>query len=95
MVATTVLAPVASGLLTTISLDESIAKALCLLGFLGIATGLGIQTPVLALQTMMKPEDLPIGIAMLAFGATMGECCLDRRVCSIVPEPARQRNSSP
>ena len=33
MIATTVMAPVASGLLTTISLDEDIVKVLCLLGF--------------------------------------------------------------
>ena len=36
MIATTLLAPTASGLLTTISLDEGVAKAACLLGFLGI-----------------------------------------------------------
>ncbi|KAH8662601.1 major facilitator superfamily domain-containing protein [Xylariales sp. PMI_506] len=72
MFATTLLAPVASGLLTTISLDESIAKVMCLLGFLGLSAGIGIQTPIVALQGIMKPNDLPIGIAATAFGATMG-----------------------
>lgn len=72
MIATTLLAPIASGLLTTISLDEGVAKAACLLGFLGIATGIGIQTPTLALQAMMKSKDLPIGIAAIVFGANMG-----------------------
>ncbi|KAK2595087.1 hypothetical protein QQS21_007172 [Conoideocrella luteorostrata] len=67
-----VLAPVASGLLTTIRLDEGVVKVACLLGFLGLATGLGIQTPILALQTILKTKDLPIGIATNTFGATMG-----------------------
>ncbi len=72
MIATTVLAPIASDLLTTISLDESVVKVACLLGFLGIAMGLGIQTPILALQTILSPKDLPLGIATNTFGATMG-----------------------
>jgi len=72
MIATTVLAPVASGLLTTINLDESVVKVACLLGFLGVAVGLGIQTPILALQTILNAKDLPIGIATNTFGATMG-----------------------
>ena len=43
MIATTVLAPVASGLLTTIKFDDSEVKVLCLLGFLGLAVGIGLQ----------------------------------------------------
>ncbi|KAK9777072.1 putative Major facilitator superfamily domain-containing protein [Seiridium cardinale] len=72
MIATSVLAPVASGLLTTVSLDDNLAKALCLLGFLGLAVGIGLQTPIISLQTVMRPADLSIGIASLYFGATMG-----------------------
>lgn len=72
MIATTLLAPIASGLLTTISLDEGVVKAASLLGFLGVATGIGIQTPILALQTIMKSQDLPTGIAAITFGASMG-----------------------
>lgn len=72
MIAATLLAPVASGLLTTIRLDEGVAKASSLLGFLGVATGIGIQTPTLSLQALMKPNDLPIGIAAIVFGANMG-----------------------
>lgn len=43
MIATSVLAPIASGLLTTISPDDRVTKVLSLLGFLGLATGVGIQ----------------------------------------------------
>ncbi|KAH7020779.1 major facilitator superfamily domain-containing protein [Microdochium trichocladiopsis] len=72
MIAATLLAPVAAGLLTTTGLDDPDAKVPSLLGFLGVAVGLGIQTPTIALQTVMKPADLPMGIALLGFGATMG-----------------------
>lgn len=72
MIATTILAPVASGLLTTVRLGETSVKILCLLGFLGLSVGIGIQTPTIALQTVMKAKDLPLGVAMLGFGATMG-----------------------
>lgn len=72
MIATTTLAPVASGLLTTVQLDDAAAKILCLLAFLGLSVGIGIQTPTIALQTVMKADDLPLGVAMLGFGATMG-----------------------
>jgi hypothetical protein len=72
MIATTVLAPIASGLLTTVRLDDAPTKALCLLGFLGVSVGLGIQSPIIALQAFLDISDLPIGIAVLGFGATMG-----------------------
>ncbi|KAI1362035.1 major facilitator superfamily domain-containing protein [Xylaria arbuscula] len=72
MLATTILAPVASGLLTTIEFDESASKAAALLGFLGIAAGLGLQGPVVALQTTMKQPDLSVGVAITGFGATLG-----------------------
>lgn len=72
MIATSVLAPIASGLLTTIGLDDQPAKAACLLGFLGVAMGFGLQTPIIALQTIMSHEDVATGLATLFFGATMG-----------------------
>jgi hypothetical protein len=72
MIATTILAPIASGLLSTISLDESINKTIGLLGFLGLAAGVGLQAPIIALQTTMKQSDLSIAVAITAFGATLG-----------------------
>ncbi|KAI0197926.1 major facilitator superfamily domain-containing protein [Astrocystis sublimbata] len=72
MLATTVLAPIASGLLTTISLDESIRKAVGLLGFLGLAAGLGLGSPIIAIQTIVKQSDLSVAISITAFAATLG-----------------------
>lgn len=72
MYATSVLAPVASGLLTTINLDQSTSKASVLLGFLGVAIGLGIQGPQLGVTTTLSIEDLSIGTAVITFGAGLG-----------------------
>lgn len=72
MFATSILAPVASGILTTINLDESSAKVAALLGFLGAAIGFGMQTPILIVQTSLSPKDVSIGTAVVGFGGGMG-----------------------
>jgi hypothetical protein len=72
MFATSILAPIASGLLTTIDLDEDVVKATVLLGFLGFAVGLSLQSPQLAVQTVLSSKDISIGNAIIVFGAGMG-----------------------
>ena len=72
MLATSILAPVASGLLTTIDFQGSVVKPVALLGFVGVAIGLGIQGPQLAVQTALDAKDVSIGGAMIVFGAGMG-----------------------
>ncbi|KAM0351163.1 hypothetical protein ACHAPU_002948 [Fusarium lateritium] len=72
MLATSVLTPVASGLLTTLDLEEQIAKAVALLTFLGLAVGLGLQGPQVALQAVLPIEDVSLGGAVLSFGSGMG-----------------------
>lgn len=72
MLATSVLAPIASGLLTTLDLKEHIGKAVALLAFLGAAVGLGIQGPQIALQTVLSIDDVSSGGAVLNFGSGMG-----------------------
>ncbi|KAF4959432.1 hypothetical protein FGADI_1653 [Fusarium gaditjirri] len=72
MLATSVLTPIASGLLTTLDLEERIAKAVGLLTFLGLAVGLGLQGPQVALQAVLPTEDVSLGGAVITFGAGMG-----------------------
>ncbi|KAF5544679.1 major facilitator superfamily transporter [Fusarium phyllophilum] len=72
MLATSVLTPIASGLLTTLDLEEQIAKAVGLLTFLGLAVGLGLQGPQVALQAVLPIEDVSLGGAVISFGAGMG-----------------------
>ncbi|KAJ4031155.1 hypothetical protein NW761_013222 [Fusarium oxysporum] len=72
MLATSVLTPIASGLLTTLDLEEQIAKAVGLLTFLGLAVGLGLQGPQVALQAVLPIEDVSLGGAVITFGSGMG-----------------------
>jgi hypothetical protein len=72
MLATSILSPIASGLLTTLDLDESIVKVLCLLGFLGVAIGLGLQGPLMAVQTVLDDKDISTGLAITGFGGGLG-----------------------
>ncbi|KAH7146241.1 major facilitator superfamily domain-containing protein [Dactylonectria macrodidyma] len=72
MMATSVLAPIASGLLTTLDLEENIGKAVGLLAFVGAAVGLGIQGPQIALQTVLSIDDVSSGGALINFGSGMG-----------------------
>ena len=70
--ATSILAPIASGLLTTLDLSGSAVKGAALLGFLGVAVGLSIQSPLVAVQTVLAPTDVSIGGAIVLFGGGMG-----------------------
>lgn len=72
MFATSILAPIASGLLTILDLDENVAKVAAVLGFLGAAIGLGVQGPQLAVQTVLPPKDVSLGGAVILFGGSMG-----------------------
>jgi hypothetical protein len=72
MYATSILAPVASGVLTTIDLDGSVVKPVLLLGLLGLAVGFGQIGPSLAVQTVLPTKDVSIGTAIIIFGAGMG-----------------------
>lgn len=72
MIATSVLSPIASGLLTTMNLDNQVGKAAGLLGMLGFSLGVGMQAPMMAVSCILKPKDLSIGSAIIGFGAGMG-----------------------
>jgi len=61
MILTSILAPVASGLLTTIDPGTEAAKASSLLGLLGFAIGMGIQAPMSITSTILAPNELSIG----------------------------------
>jgi MFS family permease len=72
MICTSIIAPIATGLLTTLDLDESLVKVLCLLGLLGVGVGLGLQAPVVAVQNVLPAKDIAIGIAVTGFAGSLG-----------------------
>jgi hypothetical protein len=72
MIATTVVAPIAAGLLTTLDLDTQLVKALAYQGLLGFGIGLGIQGPQVAAQTVLSPGEISIGISLISFASGLG-----------------------
>ena len=72
MFGTSIMAPIASGLLTTLDLDENKAKVVALLGFLGFAVGIGLNTPTQAVSTILPPQEVSIGCSMTGFAGGMG-----------------------
>lgn len=72
MFCTSVLAPMAAGLLTTLNFDENIVPVLAFVGFLGAAVGLGNQTPLMAVQTILPVADVPTSIALTGFAGGLG-----------------------
>lgn len=72
MIATTVIAPIPAGILTTLNLTENVVKVLLCLGFLGAAIGLGMNGPISAYNAVLSPKDIPIGSAILQFGGGVG-----------------------
>jgi hypothetical protein len=70
--ATSILAPVASGVLTTLDLDDSPAKVAAVLAFLGVAVGFGLQAPFTAIMTTLSPKDISLAVGVLALGAGLG-----------------------
>lgn len=63
-----ILAPIACGLLSTIT-ASSLIRTCAYLGLLGLATGIGFQGPQVAAQTILPLADVPMGIACMQFAS--------------------------
>jgi len=72
MLLTSIVAPIASGLLTTITVDYKMLGLLWYLGLLGVGVGIGIQGPQVAAQTVLSPKDVSTSIALVCFGQGIG-----------------------
>ncbi|KAK5939819.1 hypothetical protein PMZ80_008201 [Knufia obscura] len=72
MIGTSIMAPIASGLLTTINLEESKVKVVALLGFLGFAVGIGLSVPTQAVAAVLSPKEVSLGAALTGFAGGLG-----------------------
>lgn len=72
MVLTSIITPIAAGLLTTLEVDAKLVTLICYQVLLGVGAGLGFQGPQVAVQTVLAPEDVPMGIAIIQFGQGVG-----------------------
>jgi MFS family permease len=72
MYVSSVLGPVAVGFLTQSNLETDLVKTLCFLGLLGAAVGGSLQIPQFAAQTVLSPNEVTIGYAIVQFGSQLG-----------------------
>ncbi|KAE8131983.1 major facilitator superfamily domain-containing protein [Aspergillus pseudotamarii] len=72
MIVTGILTPIAAGLLTTLSVDQSLASLLGYQALLAVGAGVGFQGPQVAAQTILPVDDSPMGIALIIFAQNFG-----------------------
>ncbi|KAL8795402.1 MAG: hypothetical protein Q9195_002143 [Heterodermia aff. obscurata] len=92
MFASTVLTSVGAGLLTTFELDSSSSKWIGYQVLCGFGIGLGLQLPLVAIQTVLDMSEIPTATALVLFmqlfGAavfvSVGESLLTTRLVSYI-----------
>ncbi|KAI0391138.1 MFS general substrate transporter [Xylariaceae sp. FL0594] len=72
MILGTIFAAVGGGLLTTWKPDTSMSAWIGLQVLFGVGVGLGLQQPLIAVQTVLDISDIPTGTAVIAFMQTLG-----------------------
>lgn len=72
MIASSVLMAIGAGLLTTLEVDSGSAKWIGYQAIFGIGVGLGLQQPLIAVQTVLKLDDVPTGTSAVIFSQSLG-----------------------
>lgn len=72
MLLSSLLVPIATGLLTTLTVDSSTASVIGYEVLLGLGCGFGVQVPVLAAQTVLDTKDVSVGISAIVFAQMFG-----------------------
>lgn len=72
MIATSIITPIATGLLTTLTIRTQHWKLVIFQGLLGVGAGIGFQGPQVAVQTILSKEDTPIGLGVVQFAQGIG-----------------------
>jgi len=72
MIASSVLAAIGAGLLSTLAPDSDHQKWIGYQALIGIGIGLGMQQPLIAVQTVLDISLVPIGTSIIIFVQTLG-----------------------
>jgi len=72
MIASSVIASIGAGLLTTLTPDSSIGMWLGFQVLYGLGLGLGMQQANLAAQTVLSRRDVSVGASLMIFAQTLG-----------------------
>lgn len=72
LIGSTALAAIGTGLITTFDMDIPTGKWIGYQIVVGAGVGAGFQIPMTAVQTVLSPEDIPVGTAIVMFFQTLG-----------------------
>lgn len=72
LIGSTAIAAIGTGLITTFDVNISTGKWIGYQIVVGAGVGAGFQVPMTAVQTILKPEDIPVGTAAVMFFQTLG-----------------------
>lgn len=72
MIASSIIMTIGAGLLTTLEVDSGHPKWIGYQALFGIGLGLGMQQPMIVMQTALKSVDVPCGTAIVMFAQTLG-----------------------
>lgn len=72
LIGSTAIAAIGTGLITMFDVHISTAKWIGYQIVVGAGVGAGFQVPMTAVQTVLKPEDIPVGTAAVMFFQTLG-----------------------
>lgn len=72
LIGSTAIAAIGTGLMILYDVDISTAKWISYQIVVGAGVGAGLQIPMTAVQTVLKPEDIPVGTAAVMFLQTLG-----------------------
>lgn len=72
MIASSILMSIGVGLLSTLEADSGHAKWIGYQIIYGFGVGFGMQQPLIAAQTVLKLDDVPVGTSLIIFMQTLG-----------------------
>ncbi|TLD30617.1 hypothetical protein PspLS_01711 [Pyricularia sp. CBS 133598] len=72
MVLSSVLMTIGAALLASLERDSNVVNVAVASGVFGAGVGTGFQMPLIAVQTVLDPVDMPIGTSIVVFGQMLG-----------------------
>ncbi|GKU06151.1 unnamed protein product [Fusarium langsethiae] len=72
MILSSVIMPIAIGLITTFEIDTSLERLVSYTALSGLAYGIGFIGPQTAIQTVLRAEDVPLGLSIMLFAQSFG-----------------------
>ncbi|MCJ1396364.1 MFS sugar transporter [Xylographa bjoerkii] len=72
IILSSILMAIGAGLLSTFRVNTGSGEWIGYQIIAGCGVGLGIQTPIIAIQTVLRLEDVPVGTSVILFSQTLG-----------------------